>query len=624
MRCRFSLILIISLLILISCNPAPSGNTSSDSVISSEDIHTEALVEDILSGDEGITVTWEEADSAIAAERGAEHYSLIAHVFFDGYRGKGISDAIEEIVSGAIDLVFDATRQDGIVSLGEFTISTSSELSVSRKDATEPESAIFTGSGSAAGTDISYSSDSSGTVSGIVVKTEINITVEINITINEGTSEKPSDSPALLLADISLREGLEVKKGDIFDASDYTVKLYFDNGYTKEVIGTGIITPYSPVINETPFKVVVRYEGQSILSEIEYDFSIYIPILPKLPESVRISQVMNFTEGDEFDSSAFRINVTYNDGSTRELNGSGIVFIDRDNSGDVTEGDKVSIDVGTDLYGNPVTDEIAIEIVKPVYTVSVDITQIAGFKKGDPFDPDKFQITARYSNGNQAVLSSSILIFNDKDNSGNVTEGDSVSVTVGNDYHGNPAIYETLIYVSDPVVIFPEPPDSVTIEQIGDFAEWDSFDSSKFIVAVEYPSGKTKVLDNSLLIFNDNDNSGNVTEGDTVSIEVGSDQDGNPVADEIRIEVTQTVYTVSAYITQIDGFENGDPFDPDKFQVTTRYSNGNEAILSSPILIFKDNDNSGNVTEGDSVLVTAGSDINGNPVVATGRISIAE
>ena len=247
---------------------------------------------------------------------------------------------------------------------------------------------------------------------------------------------------------------------------------------------------------------------------------------------------MNFTEGDEFDSSAFRINVTYNDGSTRELNGSGIVFIDRDNSGDVTEGDKVSIDVGTDLYGNPVTDEIAIEIVKPVYTVSVDITQIAGFKKGDPFDPDKFQITARYSNGNQAVLSSSILIFNDKDNSGNVTEGDSVSVTVGNDYHGNPAIYETLIYVSDPVVIFPEPPDSVTIEQIGDFAEWDSFDSSKFIVAVEYPSGKTKVLDNSLLIFNDNDNSGNVTEGDTVSIEVGSDQDGNPVADEIRIEVT--------------------------------------------------------------------------------------
>ena len=447
MRCRFSLFLIISLLILISCNPSPSGSTSSDSVISSEDIYTEALVEDILSGDEGITVTWEEEESAIAI-RGAEQYSLIAHVLFDGYKGKGISDAIEEIVSGAIDLVFDATRQDGIVSLGEFTISTSSELSVSRKDATEPESAIFTGSGSAAGTDISYSSDSSGTVSGIVVKTEINITVEINITINEGTSEKPSDSPALL-ADISLREGLEVEKGDIFDASDYTVKLYFDNGYTKEVIGTGIITPYSPVINETPFKVVVRYEGQSILSEIEYDFSIYIPILPKLPESVRISQVMNFTEGDEFDSSAFRINVTYNDGSTRELNGSGIVFIDRDNSGDVTEGDKVSIDVGTDLYGNPVTDEIAIEIVKPVYTVSVDITQIAGFKKGDPFDPDKFQITARYSNGNEAILSSPILIFKDNDNSGNVTEGDSVLVTAGSDINGNPVVATGRISIAE-------------------------------------------------------------------------------------------------------------------------------------------------------------------------------
>ncbi len=536
MRCRFSLILIISLLILISCNPAPSGNTSSDSVISSEDIHTEALVEDILSGDEGITVTWEEADSAIAAERGAEHYSLIAHVFFDGYRGKGISDAIEEIVSGAIDLVFDAARQDGIVSLGEFTISTSSELSVSRKDSSGPESAIFTGSGSAEGTDISYSSDSSGTVSGIVVKTEISITVEINITINAGTSEKPSDAPSLLQADISLREGIEVEKGDVFDASDYTVKLYFDDGSIKEVLGTSIITPYSPVIDETPFKIVVQYEGQSVISEIDYEFQL-IPVLPVMPVSVKITQTGSFTEGDAFDSSAFRINVTYNDGSTCELNGAGIVFKDRDNSGDVTEGDTVSIDVGRDQYGNPVTDEIEIEVVTPVYTVSVDITQIAGFENGDPFDSDKFRITARYSNGNEAVLSSSILKFNDNDSSGNVTEGDTVSIEAGSDQDGNPVTAEAPIIVT--VVIYPMFPTSIYIEQVGDFKEGDAFDPSKFRITVEYLNGETKVLDSPTLIFSDNDNSGNVTKGDTVSASAGNDINGNPVVVTVRIPISE-------------------------------------------------------------------------------------
>ena len=94
-------IFLLSILILIfsSCTPSPSNSADENS----QNIDTEALVEDILNGEDGLIVTWSEEES-IASSSLSRSFStaskIKASVSFEHYAGRGLKNGLDEIIFG--------------------------------------------------------------------------------------------------------------------------------------------------------------------------------------------------------------------------------------------------------------------------------------------------------------------------------------------------------------------------------------------------------------------------------------------------------------------------------------------------------------------------------------------
>ena len=80
-------------------------------------------------------------------------------------------------------------------------------------------------------------------------------------------------------------------------------------------------------------------------------------------------------------------------------------------------------------------------------------------------------------------------------------------------------------------------------------------------------------------------------------------------------------WPTGGYVSQVGDILNGQAFDASKFQVVATYLDNSKKVIDASV-VFEDVDKSGNVTAGDTVSSTAGTDYYGNLVPANGTVSV--
>ena len=579
------LFLSVFLSLFMSCSFSPVESVKEDSEI----INVESFLQDVFSSDDvdGLSVDWREAKSGLT--RRTISSNLVAEVIFDGYHGSSLSDGISEIESGTIEIDFtvNGTADLDTATFDDFSISTIEDLKVVHETGNRIENAVFTGRGNAAGTEISvsYSNGIEITVSG-----DIHIDVDVNITINTGTGESESGTK-LLAADVEPIDGLEIESGSIFTPSDYIITLYFSDGSSKELIGSDdVLIPYSPVIDKENFKVLVSYENQTVVSEIEYDFPV---ILPKAPVSGTIRQTADFLTG-QFDLSEFEVKITYNDGSVlvQNLSSLGITVSVSDDFS------RISATVGVNEKGE------LIEAKTSVVYYNISHLAVSGPAVFEVDDPASFDIpesavtvTAYYYNSTGTLCSMQL-----KPDEYRIEDielaGENSKATVAALVGGN-GISADFTFNARPLryVI------GGSIIQTGDFLVGQTFDPSKFEVLITYDDGSARTISGDGIVVLDEGSV--VKNGSKVIAEIGQDFRGNDMTvkaammafDIISIDVTgpssyqkgadipETDLTVTAHYIGNEPEEKLMQLDPSEFLIvpgSTIYENGEGASSSDP------------------------------------------
>ena len=80
-------------------------------------------------------------------------------------------------------------------------------------------------------------------------------------------------------------------------------------------------------------------------------------------------------------------------------------------------------------------------------------------------------------------------------------------------------------------------------------------------------------------------------------------------------------WPTGGYVSQVGDILNGQAFDASKFQVVATYLDNSKKVIDASV-VFEDVDKSGNVTAGDTVSSTVGTDYYGSLVTATGTVSV--
>ena len=129
-------------------------------------------------------------------------------------------------------------------------------------------------------------------------------------------------------------------------------------------------------------------------------------------------------------------------------------------------------------------------------------------------------------------------------------------------------------------VITPYVPTDIAITQTTDFLEGQTFNSSNFSVKVKYLyESDYKDIPASILVFNDNDDNGVVSYGDTVTASAGTDPYENPVEKEATINVYAIQYITAEAAKESYAYAAGFKPAPTDITVTAHYSDGKTLVL---------------------------------------------
>ena len=128
---------------------------------------------------------------------------------------------------------------------------------------------------------------------------------------------------------------------------------------------------------------------------------------PPYPVSVYIEQTGDFLEGQSFSSSNFTVTVRYFDGSEKEYSNAGVELLNNA-TGIVKAGDKVSINVGTDINGKPVENTITLDVFK-LGSITAETKEESYVYSGNTASPvalsaEDVIVTAHYEGDKTLVL----------------------------------------------------------------------------------------------------------------------------------------------------------------------------------------------------------------------------
>lgn len=541
---RYIVVIAVIAICFIGCEmPHPGQSEEGAAAASFDEI---GLISDVLSGNDGLHVKWyEEGASSSLMRIGCR--SLIADVAFDDYTGKGINAAA--IRNGSIRIEFTLIASGSTARLGDFTISTVEELEISKDDGAVADMAIFTGKGNASGTEVVLEKMAGGKLSGVSVKGNISIRVEISITID---NDSEGSGPKLLEADVSVPDDLTVKEGDSFDSTVCTVNLYYDDGSQLQLKGDdSLLVPYNEKISPNqPFKVLVRYEGQSVVSEIDYSQNVE-PELTPFVVSGRIEQVGDFLAGQRFDSSAFVVYAILNNGEQIMLDEESVRLVDAgDSPGDLSDG---VVNPGDGVYalagkGYSGEDIYAYLDIAVDYIDQIHVSGPETFSYPEGPSKDVLRVSVVYDG-------KTIVLRDDEYTIGPVEYLDGAEPSYGNPVSASvvitplvgqkasgAAVSQTFIFTSVDDTILPKFPIGGYIIQTGDFLVGQAFDPSLFSVIVQYSDGSTAAVDSSAvsLVETGENQNGTVEPGDKASAFIGYDYNGN----SIMAEVSLTAYMI--------------------------------------------------------------------------------